>query len=74
MKVAVVPVRDWLCKKPDWLPHDPTRRSSDKPGPQLDATSAASPRLTRSMTDTLTAAGPPLLFGLRLWASVCLAL
>jgi len=26
------------------------------------------------MADTLAAAGPPLLFGLRLWASVCLAL
>jgi uncharacterized membrane protein YccC len=30
--------------------------------------------LTESLTDTLTAEGPPLLFGLRLWASVCLAL
>src|ERR1700742_5089998 len=37
-------------------------------------TSAASPRLSGSLTDTVTAAGPPLLFGLRLWASVCLAL
>jgi uncharacterized membrane protein YccC len=37
-------------------------------------TSAAAPRLTGSLTDTLTGAGPPLLFGLRLWASVCLAL
>ena len=26
------------------------------------------------LTDALKAAGPPLLFGLRLWASVCLAL
>ena len=26
------------------------------------------------LTDALRAAGPPLLFGLRLWASVCLAL
>ncbi len=29
---------------------------------------------TRCLTDALRAAGPPLLFGLRLWASVCLAL
>ena len=28
----------------------------------------------RGLTDALTAAGPPLLFGLRLWVSVCLAL
>jgi uncharacterized membrane protein YccC len=35
---------------------------------------AASPRLGGTWTDTLTAAGPPLLFALRLWASVCLAL
>ena len=26
------------------------------------------------LTDALRAAGPPLLFGVRLWASVCLAL
>ena len=26
-----------------------------------------------ALTDALRAAGPPLLFGLRLWASVCLA-
>ena len=26
------------------------------------------------LTDALSAAGPPLLFGLRLWGSVCLAL
>jgi hypothetical protein len=31
--------------------------------------SAASPQFRRSLTDALTAAGPPLLFGLRLWAS-----
>ena len=37
-------------------------------------TSAASPRFSGSLTDALTAAGPPLLFALRLWASVCLAL
>ena len=37
-------------------------------------TSAASPRLSGNLTDTLTAAGAPLLFGVRLWASVCLAL
>ena len=35
---------------------------------------AASPRFDRSLTDALTAAGEPLLFGVRLWASVCLAL
>jgi uncharacterized membrane protein YccC len=37
-------------------------------------TSAASPRLSGTWPDALTAAGPPLLFALRLWASVCLAL
>jgi uncharacterized membrane protein YccC len=37
-------------------------------------TSAASPRFSRSLTHALTAAGPPLLYGLRLWISVCLAL
>src|SRR3954469_24424770 len=37
-------------------------------------TSAASPRLSGNLTGTLTAAGAPLLFGVRLWASVCLAL
>src|SRR3954452_11333799 len=37
-------------------------------------TSAASPRLSGNLTGTLTAAGTPLLFGVRLWASVCLAL
>jgi len=31
-------------------------------------------RLSAVLTDTARAAGPPLLFGLRLWASVCLAL
>jgi uncharacterized membrane protein YccC len=36
--------------------------------------SAAAPRLRGRLTDTLSAAGPPLLFGLRFWASVCLAL
>ena len=36
--------------------------------------SAASPRLGGNLTDALTAAGAPLLFGIRLWASVCLAL
>src|SRR3954451_13160127 len=35
---------------------------------------AASPRLSGTWTDMLTAAGPPLLYALRLWASVCLAL
>jgi uncharacterized membrane protein YccC len=38
------------------------------------ATSAASPRLDLSLTEALAGAGPPLLFALRLWASVCLAL
>jgi uncharacterized membrane protein YccC len=37
-------------------------------------TMAASPRLGASWPDALTAAGPALLYGLRLWASVCLAL
>ena len=37
-------------------------------------TSAASPRWGANLTDALTAAGTPLLFGIRLWASVCLAL
>src|SRR5712691_9179296 len=38
-------------------------------------TTAASPRLGGTWTDMLTAAaGPPLLYGVRLWASVCLAL
>src|SRR5580700_8347287 len=37
-------------------------------------TIAASSRFGRNLTDTLTAVGAPLLFGLRLWASVCLAL
>ena len=37
-------------------------------------TSAASPRFRWNLTDMLTSAGLPLRFGLRLWASVCLAL
>src|SRR6478672_13348974 len=37
-------------------------------------TSAASLRIGRNLTNALTAAGEPLLFGVRLWASVCLAL
>jgi uncharacterized membrane protein YccC len=37
-------------------------------------TSAASPRLSANLTDALSVAGAPLLFGIRLWASVCLAL
>ena len=37
-------------------------------------TSAVSPRYSVNLTDAVTAAGPPLLFGVRLWASVCLAL
>jgi uncharacterized membrane protein YccC len=36
--------------------------------------STASPRWGGNLTDALTAAGAPLLFGIRLWASVCLAL
>src|SRR5712664_3823138 len=35
---------------------------------------AALPRLGGNLTDALMAAGAPLLFGIRLWASVCLAL
>jgi uncharacterized membrane protein YccC len=37
-------------------------------------TIAASSRLSWTLADALTAAGTPLLFGVRLWASVCLAL
>ncbi|HEY4404418.1 MAG TPA: FUSC family protein [Xanthobacteraceae bacterium] len=37
-------------------------------------TSAASPRLGVNLPEALTAAGAPLLFGIRLWASVCLGL
>ena len=37
-------------------------------------TSAVSPRYSVNLTDAVTAAGEPLLFGIRLWASVCLAL
>src|SRR6267154_2062932 len=37
-------------------------------------TSAALTRFDRNIADLLTAAGPPSLFALRLWASVCLAL
>src|SRR5579863_10385261 len=39
----------------------------------MDA-SAASLRLSRSLPEALTRLTPPLLFALRLWASVCLAL
>jgi uncharacterized membrane protein YccC len=42
-----------------------------------DTSAAAPDRLTRWVdytSDVLRAAGPPLLFGVRLWASVCLAL
>ncbi|HTZ37138.1 MAG TPA: FUSC family protein, partial [Stellaceae bacterium] len=35
---------------------------------------AASPGFGATLTDALAAAGPPLLFGVRLWVSVCLAL
>src|ERR1700720_592004 len=37
-------------------------------------TSAVSPRWGGNLTDALAAASPPLLFAVRLWASVCLAL
>jgi uncharacterized membrane protein YccC len=37
-------------------------------------TSAVSPRYSVNLTDAVTAAREPLLFGVRLWASVCLAL
>jgi uncharacterized membrane protein YccC len=37
-------------------------------------TSAALPRSSRTLADALSAAGAPLLYGIRLWASVCLAL
>src|SRR6266705_4882348 len=37
-------------------------------------TSAALPRLSRNLSDALSVAGAPLLFAIRLWASVCLAL
>jgi uncharacterized membrane protein YccC len=37
-------------------------------------TSAASPRFGGNLTDALTDVGAPLLFGIRMWASVCLAL
>ncbi|HEX5998136.1 MAG TPA: FUSC family protein [Hyphomicrobiaceae bacterium] len=35
---------------------------------------SASPQLDQRLWSALAAAGPPLLFGLRMWASVCLAL
>src|SRR6267142_6333083 len=37
-------------------------------------TSATAPRLGESLADALMGAGAPLLFAIRLWASVCLAL
>jgi len=37
-------------------------------------TSAGSPRYSVNLTDAVTTAGEPLLFRVRLWASVCLAL
>src|SRR5580700_307244 len=37
-------------------------------------TSATLPRLRGNLTEALTVAWAPLLFGIRLWASVCLAL
>src|SRR5258708_14219885 len=37
-------------------------------------TRVESPRFSASLTDALAAAGEPLLFAIRLWASVCLAL
>src|SRR6202049_825432 len=36
--------------------------------------SAASPRLNWNLPEALATLGPPLLFAIRLWASVCLAL
>jgi len=44
------------------------------PPAQLSATSSPVAPLAGPLTDALRFAGPPLLFGLRLWASVCLAL
>src|SRR5467141_2032873 len=42
---------------------------------QAEATGATRPlRFSAALMDAARAAGPPLLFGLRLWASVCLAL
>ena len=47
---------------------------------ERDGFAASAPQLwggifdSRRLTEALKAAGPPLLFGLRLWASVCLAL
>jgi hypothetical protein len=37
-------------------------------------TTAASPRFSTSLADALSAVREPLLFGVRLWVSVCLAL
>ncbi len=42
--------------------------------PWINATPARAPVLARRFEEALRAAGPPLLFGLRLWASVSLAL
>src|SRR5467141_4934214 len=42
---------------------------------QAEATGATRPlRFSAALMDAARAAGPPLLFGLRLWAAVCLAL
>ena len=63
---------DWLLKKPGWFDHQTaivltfavkTSASSDDPEQGWMHTSAASPRFGRNLTDALTAAGPPLLFG-----------
>jgi uncharacterized membrane protein YccC len=42
--------------------------------PERDSLIASNPIFGARLTDALKAVGPPLLFGLRLWASVCLAL
>src|ERR1700746_3772960 len=41
---------------------------------RLMHTSAASPRFSVNLSDALSTAGAPLLFGVRRWASFCLAL
>ncbi|MBO0734453.1 MAG: FUSC family protein [Methylocapsa sp.] len=43
-------------------------------GPDWIGTRGALSRWSQALADAAKAAGPPLLFGLRLWASVCLAL
>src|SRR5712691_2711181 len=44
-------------------------------GPRAPGSSARSGAISNArLTDAASAIGPPLLFGVRLWASVCLAL